>query len=396
MIERRLASTLLCLLLVACGPGKEVSDASGTQSAHASGRGRPQTVSAGLTRSESVPIILQAQGYVTAQDEVDIRPQKNGLISAVHVREGEEVRKGQRLFSLDSRNDEANVKKAEATLLSSKAQLATDLRILERNKDLAAKGFISPTALDQLQNKVDTGLAAIAQAEAALASARVLRSYDDVTAPFNGRIGTINVRPGSMTSTSTTAPALVKLTRIHPITVNFTLPESQLSALRTAMASDSAEIRINLPENKSARGKVIFIENNVDRTSGTIAVKAEVDNREHLLWPGQYAEVRVLAGMIENAVTLPAQAVLNTPNGRIVYVIGKDQTVKPQRVELVQIHEQRAIVTGIASGVRVVLEGGQNLRPGSRISEASNPAERERRSQSKTTSSATQPLVQPQ
>ena len=188
----------------------------------------------------------------------------------------------------------------------------------------------------------------------------------------------------------------MKLTRIHPITVNFTLPESQLSALRTAMASDSAEIRINLPENKSARGKVIFIENNVDRTSGTIAVKAEVDNREHLLWPGQYAEVRVLAGMIENAVTLPAQAVLNTPNGRIVYVIGKDQTVKPQRVELVQIHEQRAIVTGIASGVRVVLEGGQNLRPGSRISEASNPAERERRSQSKTTSSATQPLVQPQ
>lgn len=194
-----------------------------------------------------------------------ISARKNGLVSAVHVREGEEVRKGQRLFSLDSRNDEANVKKAEATLLSSKAQLATDLRILERNKDLAAKGFISPTALDQLQNKVDTGLAVIAQAEAALASARVLRSYDDVTAPFNGRIGTINVRPGSMTSTSTTAPALVKLTRIHPITVNFTLPESQLSALRTAMASDSAEIR-SLPENKSARGKVIFIENNVDRT----------------------------------------------------------------------------------------------------------------------------------
>lgn len=379
MIDRHVALALLCLSLAACGPGKDGEKASGVNStaSKAGNGGRPQTVSTAQTRSESVPVILQAQGYVTAQDEVDIKPQKNGMVNMVHVQEGDEVRKGQLLFSLDSRDDEANVKKAEAALLSSKTQLAADQRTLERNKELSAKGFISSTALDQLQSKVDTGQAAVVQAEAALTSARVLLSYDRITAPFNGRIGTINVRPGSMLTTSTST-AMVKLTRINPITVNFTLPEANLAVLRAAMASNSAKVQINVPDKKIAQGNVVFIENNIDRTSGTIAVKAEIDNREHLLWPGQYTSVRILAGEIKDAVTLPAQAVQNSPNGRFVYVVKEDQTVKPQLVELVQVYQERAIVTGIDSNVKVVLEGGQNLRPGGKVVEASATADARR------------------
>lgn len=392
MIDRHLALALLSLALAACGPGKEGGNASGVNStaSRAGNGGRPQTVSTVQTRSESVPVILQAQGYVTAQDEVDIKPQKNGMVSTVHVQEGDEVRKGQLLFSLDSRDDEANLKKAEAALLSSKTQVAADQRTLERNKELSAKGFISSTALDQLQSKVDTGQASVAQSEAALTSARVLLSYDRITAPFNGRIGTINVRPGSMLTTSAST-GMAKLTRINPITVNFTLPEANLSVLRAAMSSNSAKVEIHLPDNKIAQGKVSFIENNVDRTSGTIAVKAEIDNKAHVLWPGQYTSVRILAGEIKDAVTLPAQAVQNSPNGRFVYLVKQDQTVKSQPVELVQVYQDRAIVTGIESNVKVVLEGGQNLRPGGKVLEASGTADarRGKRDGSKPTSAAT-------
>lgn len=380
MTSRCFAVALICLPLVACGPEKTSGEASKPQAASSAasrGNSRPQTVSVTRTRTESVPVILQAQGYVTATDEVDIRPQKNGLISAVHVREGDEVRKGQLLFSLDSRDDEANIKKAEAALLSAKTQLATDVRALERNKDLAAKGFVSAISLDTFQNKVETGQALVAQADAALVSARIQFSYDRIVAPFNGRIGTINVRPGSMMTTNSTT-AMVKLTRINPATVNFTLPENQLAALRSAMAGAGAKVEIDAG-GKTLQGKVVFIENNIDRTSGTITVKAEVDNRERQLWPGQFAPVRVQAGEIKDAVTLPAQAVQNNVNGRFVYIVGEDKTVKPQPIELIQIYRERAIVTGIAGGVKVVQEGGQNLRPGGKVIEASAPADAGRR-----------------
>lgn len=380
MTSRCFAVALICLPLVACGPEKtsgETSKPQAASSAASRSNSRPQTVSVTRTRTESVPVILQAQGYVTATDEVDIRPQKNGLISAVHVREGDEVRKGQLLFSLDSRDDEANIKKAEAALLSAKTQLATDIRALERNKDLADKGFVSATSLDTFQNKVETGQALVAQADAALTSSRIQFSYDRIVAPFNGRIGTINVRPGSMMTTNSTT-AMVKLTRINPATVNFTLPESQLGALRSAMTGAGAKVEIDA-SGKTVQGKVVFIENNIDRTSGTITVKAEVDNREQLLWPGQYAPVRVQAGEIKNAVTLPAQAVQNNVTGRFVYIVSEDKTVKPQPIELIQIYRERAIVTGIAGGVKVVQEGGQNLRPGGTVIEASAPADAGRR-----------------
>lgn len=391
MIDHRPALLLLCLMLAACGPDKSGSSASGTNAAagRGSNNGRPQTVTVGRTRTESVPVILQAQGFVTAQDEVDIRPEKTGMVSAIHVKEGDEVQKGQLLFSLDSRDDEANVKKAEAALLSSKTQYSADQRTLERNKELSAKGFISTTALDQLQSKVDTGLSAIALADSVLASAKVQLSYDRITAPFSGRVGTINVRPGSMMTTNS-ATSMVKITRINPITVNFSLPESNLTTLRAAMSGGSVKVQAGIPDSQVAQGKVVFIENNVDRTSGTIAVKAEIDNQQRLLWPGQYTPVRIFAGEIKNAVTLPAQAVQSGPEGRFVYVIKEDKTVKPQPVQLVQVYQERAIITGIDSNVKVVLEGGQNLRPGGRVTEASATASagRGKRDSSKPASAA--------
>lgn len=351
----------------AASGARSASSASSAQGARAA---RPQTVSTIVTKTETLPLWLEAQGNIISLDEVDVRPQKSGMIKQVNVREGQEVQQGQVLFTLDSRDDEASVKKAEATLLSAKAQLAADQRILERNKELAAKNFVSANTLDPLQSKVETGVALVAQNQAALDSARVLFSYNRVLAPFAGRIGTINVRAGSMVQTNSTT-ALVKVTRIDPIGVSFTLPERELP--RILAAKEDLKVRIDLGNGQTARGKIVFFENMVDKVSGTLQLKARLKNDEHLLWPGQYASVKVEAGKLENAIALPAQAVQNSPDGKFVFVVGEDKTVKQVPVTVAQIMNERAVVQGLEPGLKVVLEGGQNLRPGGKVLEASAP-----------------------
>jgi len=308
------------------------------------------------------------------------------MIKQVHVREGQDVKAGALLFSLDARDDEAAVKKAEAALLSAKAQLSSDQRILERNKELAAKNFISANTLDPLQSKVETGAANVAQQQAALDSVRVQQSYTRVLAPFAGRIGLINVRPGSMVQTNSTT-ALVKLTRIDPIGVTFTLPERELP--RVLAARDGMKVRIDLGKGQSAHGRVIFHDNSVDKTAGTITLKASIQNSKQQLWPGQYAAVKIEAGTLEHAIALPAQAVQNNPNGKFVYVVQPDQTVKQVPVTVAQIINERAVVQGLDAGQKVVLEGSQNLRPGGKVSIASGTASRGRRNASAASTSHT-------
>jgi len=381
MIKPRYLWLATVFALTACGEttSENTGKASQTKAAsQASGAraARPQVVSVITSKSETQPLWLEAQGHIVALDEVEIRPQKAGMIKQVHVREGQDVKAGQLLFSLDARDDEAAVKKAEAALLSAKAQLASDQRILERNKELAAKNFISANTLDPLQSKVETGAANVAQQQAALDSARVQQSYTRVLAPFDGRIGLINVRPGSMVQTNSTT-ALVKLTRIDPIGVTFTLPERELP--RVLAARDGMKVRIDLVGGQSAHGRVIFHDNSVDKTAGTITLKASIQNSKHQLWPGQYAAVKMEAGKLENAITLPAQAVQNNPNGKFVYVVGPDLTVKQVPVTVAQIINERAVVQGLDAGQKVVLEGGQNLRPGGKVTIASASAARKGR-----------------
>lgn len=379
MIDRRLVLILLCLPLVACGPGKEGgNNASGVKTASSpANAGRPQTVQTTLTRAESIPLILETQGNIISLDEVDIKPQKTGIISQIHFKEGDEVKKGKALFSLDSRDDEANVKKAEARVTGSRAQLEIAKRDYQRAQELVAKNYISPASLDTTKSKLDAADSTLAQDQAALESAKIILSYDHIVAPFSGRAGRIDVRPGSLVLANSTV-SLVKITRIDPIGISFTLPERNLPDLMAAQKSGEVKIRVDLADKKSLTGKVVFFENAVDRTSGSIGIKAKISNDGRQLWPGQFVPVKVLAGEIKDAVTLPAQAIQSNTNGRFVYVVMPDKTVKAQPIELVQIMQQRAIITGIAGGVKVVLEGGQNLRPGGKVNEASAPAEARR------------------
>ena len=331
---------------------------------------RPQAVSTVLTRVEKVPVVLSAQGNVLSLDEVDVRPQKTGIVSKIHFKEGDEVKRGQLLFSLDDREDAANLKKAEATLAGTQAQIVIAQREVERNTDLFNQKFVSSAVLDTSRNKLETLVSTREQNVAALEQARVVQSYSQIRAPFAGRAGRIDVRPGSLVLANATI-SLVKITRMDPIAVSFTLAERDLTRLRGAMAKGPVAVRVDVPSQRddSVKGKVVFIESTVDKISGTIGVKAEVENGERKLWPGQYVTVRVSAGEIADAVVLPPQAIVNGPNNRFVYVVKSDMTVAPQPVEVVRIAGQNAIVKGVDAGVKVVLEGAANLRPGGKVFE---------------------------
>lgn len=351
-------------------PSSSSSVAQADQATSKSGTGHTVPVTTTTTHIESVPLVLEAQGNTLPLDEVDIRPQKNGMITTIHVREGEEVHKGQLLFSLDSRDDDANVARATAAVATTQAAVQIAERDLKRNQELSDRNFISPSALDTFRNRLDTAHAQLAQNRASLEQAKVSQSYNRIYAPFDSRVGVISVRPGSLVTSTASSPALVHLTRMDPIGVSFSLSERDMPPLLNALKhARTLKLTAMTTAQEQLGGELNYVDSAVDRTSGTLLLKGTLDNRSRLARPGQYVTVKVQAGVVANAVVLPSQAVVNGPNGRFVYRVLDDRTVKPQPVTLVRIFEQKAVITGIDGNVRVVLEGTQNLRPGSHIQE---------------------------
>jgi RND family efflux transporter MFP subunit len=341
-------------------------------------RRAPGAVPVVTARAESrdVPVRLQVNGTVTSLQSVDVRSQVTSTVREVHIREGQAVKAGELLFSLDARTEEANLKKALAQVEKDRADLATAKRNLDRQRELFAQKFISQAALDTVQNQVDTLTGQLAIDQAAVEAARVAVAYTQIRAPFAGRTGTINVRAGSLVqptsaAASATSPALVTITQVDPISVSFTLPETELPALQRALrAGEVAVTATPQAGGETVNGKVTFVDNAVDPATGTIRVKAEFDNRAARLWPGMYATVQLAPRTIAQATVVPAQAVQTGPESRFVYVVGDDRKVQQKRVQLSYVENGLAVVDGVKPGARVVVEGAQNLRPGSAVAES--------------------------
>lgn len=333
--------------------------------------GRPSTTLVVTTRAESrdVPVRIRANGTVTALQSVEFRPQITSTIAQVHIREGQNVKAGELLFTLDAREATANMQKAAAQIEKDKSDLATATRNLERQQELFRQKFIAQAALDTVQNSVDTLKGQIAVDTAAYEAARVARAYTEIRSSFAGRTGTIPVRQGSLVTPTT---PLVTVTQIDPIAVSFTIPEKELPALQAALAAGKVPVTATVKDNDAAqfKGVITFVDNTIDPTSGTIKLKAEFDNRDSQLWPGMYVNVDMAARTLRNATVVPAQAVQTGPDNRFVYQVGEDNKVAAKPVNLAYIEETFAVVDGIAPGARVVVEGAQNLRPGNTVTEA--------------------------
>lgn len=341
------------------------------QDKNAGKRAQPpaSSVSTVMAKRMDVPVRLEANGNVSSLNSVDVRPQVSNLVAKVHIREGQFVKAGDLLFTLDDRADRVNLQKAEAQLAKDQATLADAERQLARSRELLSKGFISQSAVDTVQTQVEAARATLRADKAAIEAARVALGYDTIRVSSAGRAGAITIFPGSLVQSNATT--LVTISQLDPIAVTFTLPERELNALLAAQKSGDIKVSAKLANSAAPlEGRISFIDNAVDQQNGTIKVKAIFPNSEHLLWPGQYLTVSTVVRELKDAVVVPQAAIITGIDNRTVYVVGADNTAQSRPIELVYSFGQQAAVNGVHDGERVVVDGKQNLRPGSRVAEA--------------------------
>lgn len=318
-----------------------------------------------------VPVRLEANGYVSSLNSVDVRPQVSNVVAKVHIKEGQFVRAGDILFSLDDRADRVNLEKAEAQYAKDQASLADLERQLARSRELLGKGFIAQSAVDTVQTQVEAARAALAADKAAVEAARVALGYDTIRAASSGRAGAVSVFAGSLVQPTPTAPPMVTIAQLDPIAVTFTLPETELSALLAAQKAGGVKVYAALQGAEPAlEGTLSFIDNAVDPQNGTIKVKAVFPNAQQRLWPGQYVTVNTVVRELKDAVVIPQAAIITGIDSKSVYVVGTGKSAQPRRVQLLYAFGSQAAVAGVQAGETVVVDGKQNLRPGSKVREA--------------------------
>ena len=313
-----------------------------------------------------MPVILSAPGTVEAQATVGVKARVDGQIVAVLFKEGDLVKKDQVLFKLDDRLVQAQIKQAEANITKDKASLADAEGILERREVLIQKRITSEASLETAKAQVAVLKAGIAAGQAALDGQRTLLDYLTIKAPITGRTGGISaVNPGMNVRASDTT-TLVLINQISPILVTFSMPQAELPALRRALTSSATgEVAIPGPNRTVRPGQLAFIDNQVDKQTGTVAARLIVPNEDEALWPGQAVEVALKVEVKKDMLSVPASAVLPAQQGMIVWVIGKDNRVTAKTVKLERFVGQTAYLSsGLAPGEQVVTDGQVRIGPG--------------------------------
>ena len=359
---------LISAAVVALGAGSYLAMRPKTESAVPKVRNPAQTVKTIIAEQKSIPITLNVNGNVSAINTVDVRPQIQNIVRAIHVTEGQEVQAGQLLFTLDARSDFSGVEKAQAQLLKDRADLADAEAALKRNQDLLARNFVSQAVVDTARSRVEAVRSVVRADQASIEASNIALGYNRISASISGRIGAISVHPGSLAQPGGTP--LLTISQLDPIAVSFSVPEQELANIVTSYPKLDAPVSVQLPGDKEVEGVLSFIDNATDSATGTIRMKAQFANRQRLLWPGSFVNVRLISRTLPAAVVVPAQAVITGPSEQFVYVVQADASVQSQKVTILAIENGVAAVSGLEAGKRVVLEGAQNLRPGAKVKEA--------------------------
>ncbi len=383
-----LSVAVICLGLPGCGDKKSIENAppnaatkastqASTQSAAPSVAGAstptptpsgpPISVTTVRAEIRDMAISLKASGSVFPLASVDIKAQTNSVVTKLHIRDGEFVRVGQPLFSLDMRADEANLAKARAQLTKDQATVADAQRQHNRAVELRAQNFVAQSALDSAQTAVESANATLAADQAAIDAARVAVSYGQINSPLSGRAGALNVTIGTALQSNITS--LVTITQLDPISVNFNLPQRNLADAIAALKSGGTKVTATLADNGgSFQGRLSFVDNAVDPSSGTVRARALFANKDGRLWPGAFVEISQTINTLKDTVVVPQAALIQSARGTVVYVVEEGKAVlKP--VKQISSQSGEAAITGINSGDSVVVDGKQNLRPGALVVE---------------------------
>ncbi len=364
------AALLSTALLCAC---KQEQVAAGTDVGARPGASKtgapPVSVTTVRAQRRDYPVQIEATGTVTSLNTVDVKPQITSTVTQVHIKEGQFVKTGQLLFTLDARPAQTDVAKAHAQLQRDLASLADARRQLARSKELVAQNFVSQTAVDTNQTLVDAQSAAVESDRAALQAAQVGLSYTQIKAPLSGRAGIIGVYPGTLVQ-PTAATALVTITQLDPIAVTFNLPQRDLPSALELLRKGGGSVAAVLPEGRGTmQGKLAFVDNSVDAATGTVKVKAQFANPQDQLWPGAFVGVQLAVRTLKDVVVVPQASIVQGAHGKVLYVVGPANTAELREIAVEHAAGLDAVVTGVQPGERVVLEGRQNVRPGSKLVE---------------------------
>jgi multidrug efflux system membrane fusion protein len=383
------------------GGGKGTGKAGGRRSFDGGG---PVPVVIAKVTERDVPIEVSVVGNVEAYATITMIPQVGGQLTEVAFKEGDIVKKGQKLFVIDQRplqatlaQDKANLQRDRALLNQSEANLARDTasekyarQEAERYGKLFEQGIVSKEQGDQYRTNADTLAQSVQADKAAIESARaqinsdeamienaqVQLSYTTITSPIDGKTGNLSVKQGNVVSANTTN--LITITQVEPIYVTFAVPETNLADIKRYMASGKLQVTASTQDGEAVReqGMLTFVDNNVDMTTGTIKLKGTFPNSDHKLWPGQYVNVVLRLTTQPHALVVPNQAVQNGQDGNFVYLVGDDRKVLARPVTTgPRVGQDVVIKSGLQDGDTVVTEGQLRLSPGSQVAmrDANNP-----------------------
>ena len=327
---------------------------------------------------KNMPLTLRAIGTVEASASVAIKSQVEGELTAVHFKEGEEVKAGALLFTIDTKPYAAQLKQAEAALAKDRAQSENAKKQADRYAELVGKGGVSQDQYDAIVTSVATLAAAIQAGEAAVESARIKVGYCTIRSPIDGVTGSLKIDRGNILKANDNETPLVIIHQIRPINVAFSLPERHLPIVKQRMGKSRLEVRVVIPGQEDApeAGVLNFIENTVDTATGSIFLRAGFDNQRHRLWPGQFVNTVLTLETIPNTTVAAAQAVQTGQKGDFLFVVREDQTVEVREIKVDRILDGEAvIVSGVAPGETVVIDGQLRLTSGAKVSVAANESD---------------------
>jgi membrane fusion protein, multidrug efflux system len=353
-------------------------------------KGRPPgaPVTAAVVVESDMPVILVAPGTVEPLANVTVKTRVDGQINEVRFKEGDFVKAGDVMFLLDDRLVKAQIAQAEASIAKDQASLRDAEATMARRMALIDKKIVTEASLDQSKFAVEGFKASIAAGQALLDSQKTQLDYLTIRAPISGRTGTINAKVGTMVR-GTDSLALVTINQTKPIWVTFALPQSDLAAMRRALTTNSlADVTIPGGAKPTVvQATIAFVDNQVDKTTGTITAKVMAENADEVLWPGQSVLVALTVEVKRSVMSVPATAVLPSQQGMMTWVIGGDNKVTPRTVVIERIVGQTAFLAqGVKVGERVVTDGQIRLAPGTTVNveeprrpQAPSPASEERR-----------------
>ena len=329
----------------------------------------PVSVVAQQVKSGDVPIYLRGVGTVIAYNNVIVRSQITGQLVKIAFTQGQTVKKGDLLAEIDPSPYQAQLDQATANRDRDQAQVQNAQANLARYTPLAKQGFATPQLVETQKAQLAQLQAMVKSDEAVIESARVNLGYTQLTAPIDGVTGIRQIDIGNIIH-PTDANGLVDVTQVQPISIIFTLPETDFTEVQNELAKGTVKVMAYSQDNKTKldEGKVILINNQIVQTTGTIQLRADFPNAKHLLWPGELVNVRLLLTTRPNGLTVAVAAVQQGPQGQYVYVVGSDGVAQMRPVKVGQISDRQALIDdGLKANETVVVAGQYRLQPGSHV-----------------------------